>query len=161
MRPQQNNFNNKRGRGRNRSGGGGGGGGGGNAGGGKPQNVLHRNFESTGPDVKVRGNAQHVYEKYLQLARDANSSGDRVMAESYLQHAEHYYRIIAAAQASMTQQQRDQHAATTRANGNGNGDANGNGSDQDGDNDEPQGATVESTQPPPVQQPAEDDQPVV
>jgi hypothetical protein len=63
----------------------------------------------------------------------------------------------------MTQQQRDQHAATTRANGNGNGDANGNGngSDQDGDNDEPQGATVESTQPPPVQQPAEDDQPVV
>jgi hypothetical protein len=159
MRPQQNNFNNKRGRGRNRSGGGGGGGGGGNAGGGKPQNVLHRNFESTGPDVKVRGNAQHVYEKYLQLARDANSSGDRVMAESYLQHAEHYYRIIAAAQASMTQQQRDQHAATTRANGN--GDANGNGSDQDGDNDEPQGATVESTQPPPVQQPAEDDQPVV
>jgi hypothetical protein len=159
MRPQQNNFNNKRGRGRNRSGGGGGGGGGNAGGGGKPQNVLHRNFESTGPDVKVRGNAQHVYEKYLQLARDANSSGDRVMAESYLQHAEHYYRIIAAAQASMTQQQRDQHAATTRTNGN--GDSNGNGSDQDGDNDEPQGATVESTQPPPVQQPAEDDQPVV
>lgn len=160
MRPQQNNFNNKRGRGRNRNGSGGGGGGGGNSGGGgKPQNVLHRNFESTGPDVKVRGNAQHVYEKYLQLARDANSSGDRVMAESYLQHAEHYYRIIAAAQASMTQQQRDQHAANNRANGN--GDANGNGSDLDGDNDEPQGATVESTQPPPVHQQVEDDQPVV
>ena len=160
MRPQQNNFNNKRGRGRNRNGGGGGGGNNNGGGGGKPQNVLHRNFESTGPDVKVRGNAQHVYEKYLQLARDANSSGDRVMAESYLQHAEHYYRIIAAAQASMTQQQRDQHAANNRANGNGE-HANGNGAEQSAEGEEQQGATVESTQPPPVQQPVEDDQPVV
>ena len=51
-----------------------------------------------GPDVKIRGTAHHVGEKYLQLARDAQSSGDPVMAESYLQHAEHYFRIIAAAQ---------------------------------------------------------------
>jgi hypothetical protein len=55
-------------------------------------------FESNGPDVKVRGNAQHVAEKYLQLARDAQSSGDSVMAENYFQHAEHYLRIVAAAQ---------------------------------------------------------------
>ena len=55
-------------------------------------------FESNGPDVKVRGNAQHVAEKYLQLARDAQSSGDSVMAENYYQHAEHYLRIVAAAQ---------------------------------------------------------------
>lgn len=58
----------------------------------------NRHFESTGPDVKVRGSASHVYEKYMQLARDANSSGDRVMAESYLQHAEHYFRVIRAMQ---------------------------------------------------------------
>ncbi len=60
-------------------------------------NPLTRSFESNGPDVKVRGTAQHVAEKYTQLARDAHVSGDPVMAESYLQHAEHYYRLIAAA----------------------------------------------------------------
>src|ERR1700744_1959716 len=55
-------------------------------------------FDSNGPDVRIRGSAYQVHEKYLQLARDASSSGDRIMAESYLQHAEHYYRIIAAVQ---------------------------------------------------------------
>jgi hypothetical protein len=64
----------------------------------KGPNPLTRSFESNGPDVKIRGTAQHIAEKYLQLARDAQSSGDPVMAESYLQHAEHYYRVIAAAQ---------------------------------------------------------------
>jgi hypothetical protein len=64
----------------------------------KPGNPNSRNFESNGPDVKVRGNASHVYEKYLQLARDASSSGDRVMAENYYQHAEHYLRIVQASQ---------------------------------------------------------------
>lgn len=54
------------------------------------------NFESNGPEVKVRGSAQQVLDKYLQLARDAQSSGDRVNAEGYLQYAEHYYRIINA-----------------------------------------------------------------
>src|SRR6202000_366900 len=56
----------------------------------------NRTFDSSGPEIKVRGSASHIYEKYLQLARDANSGGDRVMAENYLQHAEHYYRIMAA-----------------------------------------------------------------
>jgi Domain of unknown function (DUF4167) len=67
-------------------------------GGRKHINPLSRNFESNGPDVKVRGNAAHIAEKYLQLARDAQSSGDSVMAENYLQHAEHYFRIVSAAQ---------------------------------------------------------------
>jgi len=64
----------------------------------KPGNQQNRSFESNGPDVKIRGNASTIYEKYLQLARDATSSGDRVMAENYYQHAEHYYRIVQANQ---------------------------------------------------------------
>jgi len=64
----------------------------------RPQNNHNRSFDSTGPDIKIRGTASQVYEKYLQLARDASSSGDRVQAESYLQHAEHYYRIFMASQ---------------------------------------------------------------
>jgi hypothetical protein len=81
----------KRQRGRNRGGGGGGGG--------KPQQNANRAFDSNGPDnVKVRGNAQHVFEKYQQLARDAQTSGDRVLAENYLQHAEHYFRLLRAMQ---------------------------------------------------------------
>src|SRR4051794_41194301 len=100
------NGQNKRMRGRNRNhkshhGGGGGGGGGG----GPHHNPLTRVYESNGPDVKIRGTAHHVAEKYLQLARDAQSSGDPVMAESYLQHAEHYFRLIAAAQQAQQQAQ--------------------------------------------------------
>jgi hypothetical protein len=86
MRPGQQN---KRMRGRNRKG----------------PNPLTRSFESNGGDVKIRGTALHIAEKYVQLARDASSSGDRVAAENYLQHAEHYYRILAAAQAQMPQPQ--------------------------------------------------------
>jgi len=88
MRQGQQNNNNKRMRGRNRKG----------------PNPLTRSYESNGPDVKVRGTATHIAEKYMQLARDAQSSGDRVQAESYLQHAEHYYRIVSAAQAQNPQQ---------------------------------------------------------
>lgn len=89
---QHHNHNHKRMRGRNRRGGGGGG-----------HNPLTRVYESNGPDVKIRGTAHHVAEKYLQLARDAQSGGDPVSAESYLQHAEHYFRLIAAAQQQMAQ----------------------------------------------------------
>ncbi|NRQ18869.1 DUF4167 domain-containing protein [Ensifer sesbaniae] len=67
----------------------------------KGSNPLTRTYDSSGPDVKIRGTAQHIAEKYAALARDVQSSGDRVMAENYLQHAEHYNRIIAAAQAQM------------------------------------------------------------
>jgi hypothetical protein len=69
------------------------------------QNPLSRVFESNGPDVKIRGPASHVAEKYLQLARDAQSSGDPVAAENYYQHAEHYFRLIAAAQEQFRQSQ--------------------------------------------------------
>lgn len=61
-------------------------------------NQSGRVYESNGPDVKVRGTAQTVADKYLQLARDAHSAGDTVMAEGYFQHAEHYLRIVAASQ---------------------------------------------------------------
>src|SRR3982751_2642649 len=71
----------------------------------KGPNPLTRSYESNGPDVKIRGSAQQIAEKYSTLARDAQSAGDRVVAENYLQHAEHYNRIIAAAQASMPIQQ--------------------------------------------------------
>ena len=68
--------------------------------GGKPQqHNANRALESNGPEgVKVRGNAQTVYERYQQLARDAGSAGDRVLAENFLQHAEHYFRLIRAMQ---------------------------------------------------------------
>ena len=62
----------------------------------RPSSSVNRVYESNGPDVKVRGTAQTVADKYLQLARDAQSSGDIVKAESYFQHAEHYLRIVAA-----------------------------------------------------------------
>jgi hypothetical protein len=70
----------------------------------KSQNPLTRVYESNGPDVKIRGTASHVAEKYIQLARDAQSSGDPVAAEYYYQHAEHYFRLIAAAQEQFRQQ---------------------------------------------------------
>lgn len=75
-------------RGRNR--GGNGGGGNRNRGG----NVRAQVFDSNGPDVRIRGTAYQIHEKYAALAKDAASVGDRVLAESYLQHAEHYQRLI-------------------------------------------------------------------
>jgi hypothetical protein len=107
-------MNMKRMRGRNhRQGGGGGGGGGGHyrnagsGGGGGGHQPMNRNhvFDSNGPDMRLRGTAQQLFEKYLQLGRDATGSGDRVMAESYFQHAEHYFRILNAM--SQAQQQRE------------------------------------------------------
>ena len=60
----------------------------------RPGPLKAQTFDSNGPDVRIRGNAHQVYEKYLNLARDATAGGDRVLAESYWQFAEHYYRII-------------------------------------------------------------------
>jgi len=70
----------------------------------KSQNPMTRVYESNGPDVKIRGTASHIAEKYIQLARDAQSSGDPVAAENYYQHAEHYFRLIATAQEQLRQQ---------------------------------------------------------
>jgi len=92
-------MNMKRMRGRNhRPNGGGGGGGGGfsrNQQNGIPLNRNHV-FDSSGPEMRVRGTAQQLYEKYTQMARDAQSNGDRVTGEACFQHAEHYFRIISA-----------------------------------------------------------------
>ncbi|MGC8476637.1 MAG: DUF4167 domain-containing protein [Acetobacteraceae bacterium] len=77
---------------------------GGGANGGIPLNPNHV-FDSIGPGLRVRGTAQQLFEKYLQLGRDATSSGDRVAAEGYFQHAEHYFRILNAMnQAQQVQQ---------------------------------------------------------
>lgn len=75
---------------------GGSGGGGGNNNGGRRSNGPQRTqvFDSNGPDVRIRGTAHQVAEKYFTLAKDAASAGDRILAESYLQHAEHYQRVI-------------------------------------------------------------------
>ena len=70
----------------------------------RPQNSVNRSYDSNGPDVRVRGTASQVYEKYQTLARDAMSAGDRVMSENYLQHAEHYYRIALSHQPPQTEQ---------------------------------------------------------
>ncbi|MBB5519148.1 DUF4167 domain-containing protein [Amphiplicatus metriothermophilus] len=61
---------------------------------------INRAFDSNGPDVRIRGTANQIYDKYLALARDASSAGDRVKAENYLQHAEHYFRVLRAMQPS-------------------------------------------------------------
>ena len=74
----------------------------------RAQNPMTRVFESNGPDVKIRGTASHIAEKYVQLARDAQASGDPVAAENYYQHAEHYFRLIAAAQEQFRQNQPQQ-----------------------------------------------------
>jgi hypothetical protein len=115
-------MNNKRMRGRNHRGPGGGSGGGGGTMRHQSGNVpLNRNhvFDSSGPDLRIRGTAQQLFERYLQLGRDATSGGDRVMAESYFQHAEHYFRILnAMAQAQQNQpQQNGQHYTQRRTPG--------------------------------------------
>ncbi len=88
-------------------------------GGRKPQSSLARNYESNGPDVKVRGTAAHVAEKYMSLARDALASGDLVTAESYFQYAEHYNRIVMAAQAQAQAQSGPQSHSGEGPNGGG------------------------------------------
>lgn len=90
----------------------------------KPQNPANRTYDSNGPDVKIRGTAAHIAEKYQSLARDAQVSGDPISAENYMQHAEHYSRIIAAAQAQMQSQQAAQENSGHGTNGAGRPDQN-------------------------------------
>lgn len=103
-------------RSRSRHHGGGNGGGGNGGGGGSPMmgqnrprsaaSLRHQSFDSNCGDLRVRGNAWQVYEKYQGLARDAQSGGDRVSAENFLQHAEHYFRIIEAIDEATAAEQR-------------------------------------------------------
>ena len=109
-------------------------------GGRKPQNPLARNYESNGPDVKIRGTAAHIAEKYMSLARDALASGDMVSAESYLQHAEHYNRIIMAAQTQFGTQPGGQQSEGPNGGSYRNPRWNSEGSDDDGD-----GGSISST----------------
>ena len=85
------------------------------------------NVDSHGPDVRVRGTVHQVHDKYLTLARDATSSGDRIAAENYYQHAEHYQRIIAAQQENAEQRQDNRDSARdnsrNRKGRNGSGDS--------------------------------------
>lgn len=85
----------------------------------RPQSNINpnRTFDSTGPEIKIRGSASHVYEKYLQLARDANAAGDRVAAENYLQHAEHYWRIMAVNQPQQPYQPHATNGSPAAGNG--------------------------------------------
>lgn len=111
--------------------------GGGGGSGGIPLNRNHV-FDSNGPDVRIRGTAQQLSEKYLQLGRDATSSGDRVMAEAYFQHAEHYFRILNAMnQAAQQNQQNGQGQRRQHYQGNsedgGQPSASGSGESEDGE----------------------------
>jgi hypothetical protein len=85
-----------------------------NNGGKRHMPMRNQTYDSNGPDIRVRGNAHQVLEKYLALARDASSQGDRIAAENYYQHAEHYFRVINA------QNQNQQHNQQ-RFNNNNNG----------------------------------------
>ncbi len=129
MKPMHNN--NMRRNNRHRSGGGNNSGGGNRGGGGNNFRPYNRNqmFDSNGPDGRTRGTAQQVYEKYLQQARDASASGDPVRAESLLQHAEHYFRILASfnegQQTQPTTQRYDQYGDEIDS--------------QDGDSEQPNG----------------------
>ncbi len=92
----------------------------------------NRSYESNGPEVKVRGTANQIFDKYVALARDATAAGDRIAAEGYFQHAEHYYRVYTGAMEANQARQAQQNARSTDGdNGSGNGsdhDVGGNGS---------------------------------
>jgi hypothetical protein len=83
-----------------------------NRGGGGGPRPPHRSqtFDSNGPNVKIRGNAYQVYERYLALAREAQSSGDRIASENFYQHAEHYFRVMSANGEGIPQQRPPQMA---------------------------------------------------
>ena len=146
MRPGQN----KRSRGRN-GGGGGGPHGGGPHGGGPHQGNRPRppnrvqTFDSNGPSVKIRGNAYQVFERYVAMAREAQTSGDRVAAENLYQHAEHYFRVMNA----MGEGQGQPRPTTPADVENGAGD---------GDSQDNEEAQVQTVAPPAMPAP-DDDQP--
>ena len=107
-------------------------------------------FDSNGPSVKIRGNAYQVFEKYITLAREATTSGDRIAAENFYQHAEHYFRIINADGGPQPQSMQrssgefegggEGEAATTETSGNGNGGGSGEqgSSENEPDSEQPQ-----------------------
>lgn len=109
-----------------------------------PMNRNHV-FDSHGPDVRVRGTAQQLFEKYLQHGRDATGAGDRVAAEAYFQHAEHYFRIMnAMAQAAQqSQQERAERQASRQRRPQMNAGDETNENRQDGDDAQPRHGEAE------------------
>ena len=73
-----------------------------------PGNVVNRVFDSSGPEGKVRGTPQQIIDKYQTLARDAQLSGDRVAYENFLQHSEHYSRLLSEAQRELAKRKEQQ-----------------------------------------------------
>lgn len=99
-------------------------------------NIVNRVFDSSGPEGKVRGTPQQIIEKYLILARDAQLSNDRVAAENFMQHAEHYTRMLAEAQRELQAEQEARQQTWQQSGGNGqNGQPNGNGNGGQRDRD--------------------------
>ena len=88
-----------------------------NRGGNRRGGGRQQSLDSNGPSVRVRGSAQQIHEKYLTLARDASSSGDRVSAENYSQHAEHYHRVLAVEAEQREQRNNQQTGRHQRPNG--------------------------------------------
>lgn len=103
-------------------------------------NIVNRVFDSSGPEGKVRGTPQQIIDKYLLLARDAQLSNDRVAAENFLQHAEHYTRTLAEAQREM-QREADERGPSQQNRNDGRDDGRdaqqGGGQPQQGNRDEP------------------------
>ncbi len=81
----------------------------------------NRSYESNGPEVKVRGTANQIFDRYVALGRDATAAGDRIAAEGYFQHAEHYFRVFTEANRARQAQQSQRHP---------DGDTGGNGSER-------------------------------
>lgn len=130
----------QRGRGRKPGGGGGGGNYHNNHGG---QHHPNRQLETNGPDTKFRGTASYIHERYLALARDAQSSGDRVLGEAYLQHADHYFRLVRSMQPAVPvqQQQHFNDGADYEGDEEGAPDSEGaDGTEARGEGEEPRGA---------------------
>ena len=107
----------------------------------RPVNPKFQNFDSNGPDGRVRGNAQQVYEKYISLAKDCTD--DPVLAENFYQHAEHYHRILQAAQ-EWENQRREERGGDNRQRNNNRGNRDDRAEGQSGQSDETSGENTEN-----------------
>lgn len=118
-------------------------------------NTPNRNqtFDSNGPDVRIRGNAHQVYEKYVTLARDASTSGDRLLAENLFQHADHYFRIYSAFNEENEAREARKNAQQDNGQHQSDGPPRNDDSRRDGENEADNVVEVRSAQPPVAQPP--------
>lgn len=115
-------------------------------------NIVNRVFDSSGPEGKVRGTPQQIIDKYTLLARDAQLSGDRVAAENFLQHSEHYTRMLNEAQAEMMREAEQRGGQNGMQNGGQNGNQNGQPQNRRFDPRDEEGGSSESDYSPPARQ---------